>query len=93
MIFEVHHAKNPTFGFGPTPSFPEEYDHVATVEAEHLGDTFRITNHIDHDWTTNPEVRWTWDGNCRSTSVGDVVVDADGKRFYCDNVGWKELTR
>ena len=90
MKFEVYHAVEPTFGFGPKLVFPTDYEKVALIEAEDIGDTFRITNHIEHDWTTNPEVIKVY-GRCRSTSVGDVMVNEDGTKFYCDMVGWKEI--
>ena len=91
MKYKVWHAKEPTFGFGEQPKFPDEYEKVAVVESGGLEDVFRITNHIDYDWTKNPEVIEVLKHPCRSTSVGDIVEDENGKFFYCDNVGWKEL--
>lgn len=92
MKFTIYHAVNPTFGFGKKQSFPEAYKKVAIVESESLGDTFRITNHIEHDWTTNPEVVELFETTRhRSTSVGDVAVDENDTAHYCDMVGWKEL--
>jgi len=50
------------------------YTHVADVEAP-LAQVFALTNHIDHAWTSNPQVVWyTTDAPVRSTSVGDVIV-------------------
>ena len=91
MKYKIYHAKNPTFGFGQDPKFPEEYEEVAIVEANSVDDTFKITNHIDENWTRNPEVVELINHNPRSTSVGDVVEDEDGKFHYCDMVGWKEI--
>jgi len=91
MKYKVYHAINPTFGFGKKPEFPSEYKLVATVECADLEDVFRITNHIDEDWTKNPEVTELFHNRPRSTSVGDVVIDEDGYHFYCDQVGWKEI--
>jgi len=94
MKFTVYHAKNPTFGFGKEQPFPEAYKKVALVEADSIDDVFRITNHIDSDWRDNPEVK---EHNLfekdRSTSVGDVVVDENGVRFYCAPVGWTEMEK
>jgi len=90
MKYRVYHAINPTFGFGKKPEFPSEYELVATVESAGIEDVFRITNHIDHDWTKNPEVIELFHNRPRSTSVGDVVV-VDEKAHYCDMVGWKEI--
>ena len=91
MKFTVYHAKEPTFGFGEKPIFPEAYEKVAIVECEDLEDAFRATNHIDTAWTKNPEVVETFKARVRSTSVGDVVVNANGREFYCDMVGWTEV--
>lgn len=53
---------------------PRYYAHAADVVAP-LGQVFALTNHIDHAWTSNPEVVW-YDTSRpqRSTSVGDVIV-------------------
>ena len=88
----IYHATNPTFGFGNYPSFPSEYEKVAAVSSENLGDTFRISNHIDASWTKNPEVIELFTKTPRSTSVGDVVEDPEGNFHYCDSVGWKLLS-
>jgi hypothetical protein len=91
MKYKVYHAKNPTFGFGDKPAFPEAYDKVATVECKGIEDVFRATNHIDSNWMTNPEVIERAKCDCRSTSVGDVVVDEDGNKMYCAMVGWENM--
>lgn len=92
MKYKVYHAINPTFGFGKQPEFPNEYELVAEVECDGVEDVFRITNHIDTNWTGNPEVIEVYKTNgCRSTSVGDMAVDQNGKAFYCDMVGWKDV--
>src|SRR5260370_4858775 len=50
------------------------YTHVADVEAP-LAQVFALTNHIDHSWTSNPQVVWSTTAEAvRSTSVGDVIV-------------------
>ena len=89
--FLVYHAKRPTFDLVKHIEFNlKEFDLVAIVESETLGDVFRITNSIEDFWGRNPEVKCakTW---CRSTSVGDVVVDAAGNRFRCEMIGWKQF--
>ena len=93
MLFKIFHAKQPTFGFGKQPEFPEEYEAVAVVQADYIGDTFRITNHIEDSWTKNSEVQELLVTNPRSTSVGDVVeVGIDSGDFYrCENVGWEKM--
>lgn len=100
MKFKIYHAINPTFGVGKKPKFPEEYEAVAIVEADYIGDTYRITNHIDGSWTKNHEVKELIKANPRSTSVGDVVecfsVDEIGEThtscyYCCASVGWEEF--
>jgi hypothetical protein len=102
MKFEVWHAKQPTFDaytredspFNPNrrrQRFPQDYAKVAVVETESVDDVFGLTNHIDHDWTLNPQVVEVVPGGQRPTSVGDVVVTPEGKKMYCDSVGWKEI--
>lgn len=91
MIFTVYHAKEPTFGFGEVPVYPEGYKAIAVIDSPDLKETFRITNHIEENWEKNPEVLEILIPNNRSTSVGDVMVGNDGKVFRCEMVGWKEI--
>jgi len=92
MRFEIYHAKNPTFGFGEKPKFPEDYEKVAKVECDDLCDVFTLTNHIESEWTKNPEILELcgMKTRYRSTSVGDVVVDGD-KKYICESVGWSMI--
>jgi hypothetical protein len=91
MKYKVYHADEPTFGFGGKPTFPEDYTLVATVECKDEEDVFRATNHIDSDWTQNTEIVELHEEICRSTSVGDVVVDEDNVAMYCAPVGWEDM--
>lgn len=95
MRFEVFHAKEPNFGMGEPREFPKEYRHVATVSdstVKTLDDVFRLTNHINKPWQCNVEVTLHLKKPLhRSTSVGDVVVDQDGQRWFCDTFGWKKI--
>lgn len=93
MRYKVYHANRPTFGFTAeqNPKFNEmNYTHVATVECSSLDQVFEVTNHIQHDWTINPEVKWRKGSGAdtRSTSCGDVIVEQDsGKKHIvlgCD---------
>lgn len=64
------------------------YRPIAQVRCSEIHDVFPITNHIDHDWTTNSEVIRVAGGQ-RSTSVGDIAVDLDaGKAWACQSAGW-----
>lgn len=79
-IFQVWHNQHPTF-FNSSDevlgAFPQGFEHVADVRTLEPGSVFQLTNHIDRDWTTNPEVRpvaGRSGRNTRSTSVGDIIV-------------------
>lgn len=68
------------------------YTHVADVVAS-LAQVFALTNHIDHSWTSNPEVVWHTTDRVRSTSVGDIIVSsASGRVWLVMPVGLQELT-
>ena len=103
-MIAVHHATNPTWGFGPDPVWPEAYTHVADVDVddENHALVFQLTNTIDHHWWLNRGVTPNFDSpafrevkgmkGTRSTSVGDIIVLSDGKVLRCANVGWVEVT-
>jgi len=68
------------------------YTHVADVEAP-LAQVFALTNHIDHSWTSNPQVVWhTTAAPVRSTSVGDVIISLQsGRAWLVMPIGLLEL--
>ena len=74
---------------GEAPSFPEEFILVAEVDVVVVEDAYRLTNHIDHDWSLNSSV--TAFRKSRSTSVGDVIIDCEGARHRCLNAGWEQF--
>lgn len=54
-------------------TFPFGFRHVADVVTEDIRDVFELTNHIEAPFWENPGVTLVKDP-CRSTSVGDVIV-------------------
>lgn len=66
------------------------YHLVAVAETEDLDRAYYLTNHIDKDWTTNYHVTAV-NGKHRSTSIGDVLVKADGTRFCVAPVGFDKM--
>ena len=68
------------------------YTHVADVVAP-LEQVFALTNHIDHSWTSNPEIVWhTTKAPLRSSSVGDVIVAYEsGQAWLIMPIGLQEL--
>ncbi|HET8852716.1 MAG TPA: hypothetical protein VFN02_09325 [Ktedonobacteraceae bacterium] len=68
------------------------YIHVADVVAP-LEQVFTLTNHINHSWTSNPEVVWhITTAPLRSTSAGDVIVSCEsGQAWLVMPIGLQEL--
>lgn len=96
MKYKVYHAHDIGSILNKVPeSFcPDDYMLVAEVECLDDEDVFRATNHINSDWTLNPEVthRPRPLDRCRSTSVGDVIINEDGVALYCAGCGWETLS-
>lgn len=72
----------------PFPDFDCYYP-VACVDTDDLEVAYRQTNHITHDWTTNPDVSCYRVRN-RSTSVGDLAVNRD-KTYVVASFGFDEV--
>lgn len=84
QTFALWHRDNPVFLDNIQRTlleFPHGFTCVAYVETNHVGAVFALTNHIDSDWTTNPEVTLVVKGGLRSTSVGDVIVADNGADY------------
>lgn len=95
-VFQVYHRKELMYRYSEADEMAtfnrDDYDWVAGLDAEDLGDVFRLTNHIDHAWWENPEIKYYKES--RSTSVGDVVRDVEAGTYHlCMPTGWKELKR
>ena len=69
----------------------QTYRAVAEVDATSLNEVYRLTNTIDGPWVENPGVRATV-RPCRSTSVGDVIVDPCGVAHGVAPVGFVALS-
>lgn len=67
-----------------------EYSHVADVETDDLETAFERTNSITHAWVLNADAGARVAG-ARSTSVGDVMETADGRRYVVAAFGFEEL--
>mgnify|MGYP001627759414 CR=1 FL=1 len=67
------------------------YRPVATVRCSGLDELFRLTNHIDSDWTKNPGVLDVAHP-ARSTSMGDLAFSlSDETVSICAMLGWRPL--
>jgi len=93
MKLKVYHAVQPNFNVNAPHIYFNDLNfcQVAEVEVKAFEEVFRVTNHIEDSWTKNPEVTVLMGVDHRSTSVGDVVVDEDGKHYRCEFVGWNEF--
>ena len=92
-MIKVYHTKNwnSYWSFGTIGSrFPKDYMLVAEVESDNLDDVFQLTNHIESDWTKNKGVRATLSGQ-RSSSVGDLFIDAKGDVHLVASVGFIKM--
>lgn len=82
------------------PRFPDDYEKVAEVKTAYpemdetllsLEMVFALTQNKNSSWTENKDVVWAKSNQLRSTSVGDVIVMPNGKRIYCEPIGWKVI--
>lgn len=88
---KVYHAINPTFGFGATKhKFPEDFKFVAEINSDNLDDIYNRTQNAFDSWVKGDGVISIED-SARSTSIGDVIVLPNGKRYECKEIGWGEI--
>lgn len=88
----VYHKIDPDFWTVPKEMAYRDYNLVARVKCETLNDAFRLTNHIDDDWSMNTEVVWFKEPVSRSTSVGDVILDLKiGQKYCVARTGFDEI--
>lgn len=97
MHYKVYHANTRDTRFEHNPDAwvnrkDGDYLHVANVEADSLQEVYRLTNHIDHSWTDNPQAEPVGNEH-RSTSVGDVIVDAEGKAHMVASFGFTDISK
>jgi len=94
MRFTIFHAIHPTFSTVEKPNFhSKDFVRVAEIEVDSIYDVFRVTQHMDRAWTTNPQVVFVYYNNRgnRSTSVGDIAVDENNVAHLCEPFGWSVL--
>lgn len=92
----VWHAKHPNFAGSymwdtqPPPPWPSDFEQVALVVTSDINRAWEATNHIDHAWQENPDVK-ALKTKARSSSVGDVFVLPGGKALRVDSFGFVEI--
>jgi hypothetical protein len=91
QLFQVWHAKHPTFGLAERlgreeECWPDDYVHVADVMAINLNHVFQVTQ----DWDPEEEC-FVFEQPQRSTSVGDVVIAPNGEIVRCERYDWSVI--
>ena len=70
--------------------WPEKYEKTATVDAHSLEEVYAKTQHLHHPWWENPGVT-AFGITARSTSIGDILQDADGRLWVVSRFGFEKL--
>ena len=70
------------------------YDKVAVINANNENEVYRKTNHVDSSWHLEglAEGDEAFVEVAKSSHLGDVFVDEDGKVFIVDKYGFIETT-
>ena len=64
----------------------------SATDMKKLETAFMKTNSITDAWWTNEGIsKMVGGATCRSTSVGDMVLLASGKKYKCEMAGWSEV--
>jgi hypothetical protein len=81
--------------------FPRDYVRVAVAHCDTVEAAYRLTNSIDCGWWDNEMVDTHFSActfrtigevtGTRSTSVGDVVQDPQGRLWRCASMGWTQF--
>jgi len=75
----------------------DDFELVAEIWATDLEDLYSKTNHKDAPWheAAVNDIQYLKpreDGRPpRSTSIGDLAIDPEGKIWCCATLGWKQL--
>ena len=69
--------------------WPARYRHVADLQVPNLEAAYALTQHRERAWWRNPGVALHEES--RSTSVGDVLVDAAGAAWAVAPLGFVRL--
>jgi hypothetical protein len=90
----VCHARKPNFMCPESDPdlklpWPDAFEPVALVKSSNLNVAFELTNHIDRAWQENETVE-PLVKRARSTSVGDVILDSEGRVHRVANFGFVE---
>ena len=88
--FKVYHADKMAFHADEPKKFPDEFHIVAVVAAKDLEEAYYLTNSIHCAWWENEGVAPV-QTETRSTSIGDIIMDNEGKFHKVDTFGFTEI--
>lgn len=88
-LIKFHGFSKQDYSFLPEIIEKGIYQKVATVATTDLDKAFELTNHIDSDWTLNPEVI-AYNRKNKSSCVGDIFV-LNNKAYIVESTGFGNL--
>lgn len=89
-IVEVWLKKKMAFNENDPFEFPKDFTLVAKVQTDDLDVAFEKTNTIEKPWWENEGVE-AFATRVRSASVGDMLVDAEGKKHLVASFGFNQV--
>ena len=94
QVFGIYHRRRmiPWLYKNEPAPVRDDFTLVAHVEVGSLDDAFRITQHIDDDWTSAPGVQMHVE-RARSSSVGDVFQTPDGALYRVAPMGFEPVDK
>ena len=91
LLYEKVAVIHSAYEDAPTTVALVEVEKTLT-DMEKCEKAFMLTNSINDGWWNNEGITTMFDGKtCRSTSVGDMILLENGKKFKCENFGWSEV--
>jgi len=102
MMFRLYHAKNlREVSFASSEEISalfhlgDNYEFVGYIDAANLEEVYMKTQNIDEAWTSKIEasqLSLSKRAGCRSTSMGDVILDDDSSEYAVASFGFDNIT-
>lgn len=80
--FAIYHPKDGEMNY-ECSNTKFKYEHVADIVADRLEDVYEKAQNFNEVYALN---------DIRSTSVGDIIVQENGKGFMVSGMGFKQLS-
>ena len=99
-MLTVYHRIDPTFRDDKADALfcwqAGGFRKVAEYDTADLNVVYHVTQNFDDPWIKDKAVHPTAEvlaaGGCRSTSVGDIITDAEGGMWIVASLGFESLT-